>query len=81
MSQTAVSRIWRAFGFKPHLTESYKLSADPQFIDKVRDIVGLYLNPPDAAIAKQRLGIDSSTPTVVPLPTTTNQAGATSGGV
>lgn len=50
MSQTAVSRIWRAFGLKPHLIESFKLSADPQFIDKVRDIVGLYLNPPDAAV-------------------------------
>ena len=42
MSQTAVSRIWRAFGLKPHLAESFRLSADPQFIEKVRDIVGLY---------------------------------------
>ena len=50
MSQSAVSRIWRAFGLKPHLTESFKLSPDPQFIDKVRDIVGLYLNPPEAAV-------------------------------
>jgi transposase len=50
MSQTAVSRIWRAFGLKPHQSESFKLSPDPQFIDKVRDIVGLYLNPPDAAV-------------------------------
>jgi transposase len=50
MSQTAVSRIWRAFGLKPHQTETFKLSPDPQFIDKVRDIVGLYLNPPEAAI-------------------------------
>ena len=50
MSQTAVSRIWRAFGLKPHLVEDFKLSPDPQFIDKVRDIVGLYLNPPDAAV-------------------------------
>ena len=50
MSQTAVSRIWRAFGLKPQLTEGFKLSADPQFIDKVSDIVGLYLNPPDAAV-------------------------------
>ena len=50
MSQTAVCRIWRAFGLRPQLTESLKLSPDPQFIDKVRDIVGLYLNPPDAAI-------------------------------
>ena len=50
MSQSAISRIWRAFGLKPHLVESFKLSPDPQFIDKVRDIVGLYLNPPDAAV-------------------------------
>src|SRR5436190_5458840 len=42
MSQSAVSRIWRAFGLKPHQTEAFKLSPDPQFIDKVRDIVGLY---------------------------------------
>jgi transposase len=50
MSQTAVSRIWRAFGLKPHQSESFKLSPDPLFIEKVRDIVGLYLNPPDAAV-------------------------------
>ncbi len=50
MSQTAVSRIWRAFALKPHQTETFKLSPDPQFIDKVRDIVGLYLNPPEAAV-------------------------------
>jgi transposase len=50
LNQTAVSRIWRAFGLKPHRTESFKLSPDPQFIDKVRDIVALYLNPPDAAV-------------------------------
>jgi transposase len=50
MSQTAVSRIWRAFGLKPHQSEVFKLSPDPQFIDKVRDIVGLYLNPPEAAV-------------------------------
>ena len=48
MSQTAVSRIWRAFGLKPHLVEQFKLSPDPQFIDKVRDVAGLYLNPPEA---------------------------------
>src|SRR6266511_3538326 len=50
MSQSAVSRIWRAFGLKPHQTEAFKLSPDPQFIDKVRDIVALYLNPPEAAV-------------------------------
>ena len=40
MSQSAISRIWRAFALKPHQTETFKLSPDPQFIDKVRDIVG-----------------------------------------
>jgi transposase len=50
MSQSAISRIWRTFGLKPHLVETFKLSTDPQFIDKVRDIVGLYLNPPEAAL-------------------------------
>ena len=50
MSQSAVGRIWRAFGLKPHHSESFKLSPDPLFIEKVRDIVGLYLNPPDAAV-------------------------------
>jgi hypothetical protein len=50
MSQSAVSRIWRAFALKPHQSETFKLSPDPQFIDKVRDIVGLYLNPPEAAV-------------------------------
>jgi transposase len=49
MSQSAISRIWRAFGLKPHLTESFKLSPDPLFIDKV-DIVGLYANPPEGAL-------------------------------
>jgi transposase len=41
MSQSAISRIWRAFGLKPHLMDTFKLSTDPQFIDKVRDVVGL----------------------------------------
>jgi len=50
LSQSAISRIWRAFGLKPHLVDSFKLSPDPLFIDKVRDLVGLYLNPPDAAV-------------------------------
>ena len=50
LNQTAVSRIWRAFGLKPHRSEHFKLSPDPQFVDKVRDIVGLYLNPPEAAV-------------------------------
>jgi transposase len=50
LSQTAVSRIWRAFALQPHRSETFKLSKDPLFIEKVRDIVGLYLNPPDRAL-------------------------------
>ena len=45
-----VHRVWRAFGLKPHLSRNFKLSTDPHFIDKVRDVVGLYLNPPDKAL-------------------------------
>lgn len=50
MSQSAVSRIWRAFALQPHRSETFKLSRDPLFVEKVRDIVGLYLNPPDRAL-------------------------------
>ena len=45
-----ISRIWRAFGLQPHRTETFKLSPDPLLIEKVRDIVGLYMNPPDRAL-------------------------------
>lgn len=50
VSQSTVSRVWRAFGLQPHRVETFKLSTDPLFIDKVRDIVGLYLNPPHKAL-------------------------------
>jgi transposase len=50
LNQTAISRIWRAFSLQPHRQENFKLSRDPLFIDKVRDIVGLYLDPPDRAL-------------------------------
>ena len=50
LSHNTVSRIWRAFALQPHRTETFKLSAAPLFIEKVRDIVGLYLNPPDRAL-------------------------------
>jgi transposase len=50
LSQSSVSRIWRAFALKPHRTETFKLSKDPLFVEKVRDIVGLYLHPPDKAL-------------------------------
>lgn len=49
-SQSAISRIWRAFGLKPHRASTYTLSRDPLFVEKVRDVVGLYLNPPDRAL-------------------------------
>ena len=50
LSRSTVGRIWKTFGLKPHQTETFKLSTDPQFIDKVRDIVGLYLDPPEKAL-------------------------------
>ena len=50
LSHATVGRIWRAFGLQPHRTESYRLSQDPQLVEKVRDIVGLYMNPPDHAV-------------------------------
>jgi transposase len=50
MSQSAISRIWRAFGLQPHRVETFKLSTDPLFIEKVRDIVGLYMDPPERAV-------------------------------
>ena len=50
VSQSAVVRIWHAFGLQPHRGETFKLSTDPLFVEKVRDIVGLYLNPPDRAL-------------------------------
>src|SRR5712671_898308 len=50
LSQSSISRIWRAFSLQPHRVETFKLSNDPLFVSKVRDIVGLYLNPPDRAL-------------------------------
>jgi len=50
LTQNAIVRIWRAFGLQPHRVENFKFSKDPPFVEKVRDIVGLYLNPPDRAI-------------------------------
>ena len=54
MSQTMVSRVWRAFGLQPHRQERIKLSTDPAFVDKVRDVVGLYLSPPERALVLDR---------------------------
>jgi transposase len=50
LSRSAIHRIWRAFALQPHRSETFKLSTDPLFIEKVRDIVGLYLNPPERAL-------------------------------
>ena len=50
LSQSAIVRIWNAFGLKPHRSETFKISTDPYFVEKVRDIVGLYMNPPENAI-------------------------------
>ena len=64
MSQTAVARIWRAFALQPHRMETFKLSKDPLFVDKVRDIVGLYMSPPDRALV---LCVDESAAGCSPL--------------
>lgn len=77
LSQTAISRIWRAFGLKPHLHETFKFSTDPYFVEKVRDVVGLYLHPPERAIVlsvdekSQVQALDRTQPI---LPLTTGQA-------
>jgi transposase len=76
MSQSAVSRIWRAFGLKPHIVQTWKLSTDPQFIDKVRDVVGLYMSPPENALVlcvdekSQIQALDRTAPILPMLPTT-----------
>jgi transposase len=70
LSRSTVSRIWRAFGLRPHRSETFKLSTDPLLIEKVRDIVGLYMNPPDRAVVlcvdekPQIQALDRSQPTL-----------------
>jgi transposase len=74
LSQTAISRIWRAFGLQPHRVESFKLSTDSLFVDKVRDVVGLYLDPPERALVlcvdekSQIQALDRSQPILPMLP-------------
>ena len=74
LTQTAVSRIWRAFGLQPHRQESFKLSRDPLFIEKVHDVVGLYLNPPERAVVlcvdekSQIQALDRTAPILPMLP-------------
>ncbi|GAA3339928.1 IS630-like element ISMsm2 family transposase [Amorphoplanes nipponensis] len=74
LSQSAVSRIWRAFGLQPHRQDAWKLSKDPLFIDKVRDVVGLYLDPPERAVVlcvdekSQIQALDRTAPVLPMLP-------------
>jgi transposase len=74
MSQSAVSRIWRAFALAPHRSQTFKLSTDPLFIDKVRDVVGLYLDPPEKALVlcvdekSQIQALDRSQPVLPMVP-------------
>ena len=74
LSRSTIGRIWKAFGLKPHLAETWKLSADPQFIEKVRDVVGLYLDPPERALVlcvdekSQIQALDRSQPVLPMMP-------------
>ncbi|HUG84448.1 MAG TPA: IS630 family transposase, partial [Euzebya sp.] len=80
ISKTTVAEIWRAFGLKPWKQGSFKVSPDPDLIEKVRDIVGLYLNPPDAAVVfavdekPQIQALDRTAPILPMLPTTPQRA-------
>lgn len=60
LSHSTIGRIWRTFGLKPHVSKTYKLSDDPQFVAKVRDIVGLYMHPPENAVV---LAVDEKSQT------------------
>ena len=74
LSQSSVSRIWRAFGLQPHRVETFKLSTDPYFVDKVHDVVGLYLDPPERALVfcvdekSQIQALDRSQPVLPMMP-------------
>jgi transposase len=80
LTQSAVHRIWRAFGLQPHRQETWKLSKDPLFVDKVRDVVGLYLNPPERAVVlcvdekSQIQALDRTAPILPMLPGTPERA-------
>src|SRR6202043_257798 len=72
MSQSAVSRIWRAFGLKPHIVQTWKLSTEPLFLEKVRDVVGLYMSPPENALVlcvyeKSQIQALDRTPPCLPM--------------
>lgn len=74
LSKSTIGRVWKAFGLKPHLVDTFKLSNDPQFIDKVRDVVGLYLDPPEKALVlavdekSQIQALDRSAPVLPMMP-------------
>jgi transposase len=74
LSRSTVGRIWRAFSLKPHLVDTFKLSSDPLFIEKVRDVVGLYLDPPERALVlcvdekSQIQALDRSAPVLPMMP-------------
>jgi transposase len=76
VSPATVGRIWHAFGLKPHLVETFKISTDPLFVEKVRDVVGLYLDPPERALVlcvdekSQIQALDRSAPILPILPGT-----------
>jgi transposase len=80
LTQSAVHRIWKAFGLQPHRQESWKLSKDPQFVAKVRDVVGLYLDPPERAVVlcvdekSQIQALDRTAPILPMLPGTPQRA-------
>ena len=80
ISKTTVAEIWRAFGLKPWKQDSFKVSPDPDLVEKVRDLVGLYMNPPDAAAVfavdekPQIQALDRTAPTLPMLPTTPQRA-------
>jgi transposase len=80
LTQSAVLRIWQAFGLQPHRQDRWKLSKDPLFIDKVRDVVGLYLNPPERAVVlcvdekSQIQALDRTAPVLPMLPGTPQRA-------
>jgi len=80
LTQTAVSRVWRAFALQPHRQQGWKLSKDPLFIEKVRDVVGLYLAPPERAVVlcvdekSQIQALDRTAPTLPMLPGTPERA-------
>jgi transposase len=80
MTADAVMRIWHAFGLQPHRQETWKLSKDPQFIEKVHDICGLYLNPPERAVVlavdekSQIQALDRTAPVLPLLPGTPERA-------